>query len=368
MSHTLFVLLLLLSFNRTNAQKVWDDSNAMDSLKRGLHCIYNFEFDQALNIELSINKKYPAEPALYMYKSLYLYWKHYPVLAGTEIGDQYENLLMEAISESKEQLILYPENHMVILFDMLPRMMLLQFYADNGQGFKSIPYLSRLYESLVKGFTYCKSTPEFYFPTGLYNYYIEAYPEANPFYKPFVIFFPSGNKDLGLSQLYQCWKLSDLIGIEAMTFLTYIQINFETNYQAGVRFARELSEGYPNNPLFALYYEQLLLLSKQYSKAEELSAQFREQHNNSAFFSNIFDVYDGIIAEKYFCNYNLAQEKYKSAIPALEPFQSFGNRYRAYANFGLSRIAKRKGETDDAKDYRTAALKLAQYPQVNFDQ
>lgn len=361
------VVVLLLPGN-ANAQGLLNDRTALDSLKKGLYCLYNFEFEKASTIESSIQRKYPNEPVLYLYNALFLYWKYYPVKADTDHGNQFEGHLLKAIEASKHLLKDYPDNQLVVFFDMLPRLMLLQFYADNGQGYKSIPYLRRLYESLIKGFNYCKTTPEFYFPTGLYNYYIEAYPEANPFYKPFVIFFPGGDKALGLKQLYKCWKNSPFIGVEALTFLTYIQINFETNYSNGIKYGKELSESYPNNPLFTLYHEQLLLLSKHYSDAENLAQKYRETHQTSDFFTNAFKVYDGIIAEQYHHNSKLASKEYESAIPALVQFNNYGDRYRAYASFGLSRIAKKKGNANEADSYRSTALKLAQYPQVNFDQ
>lgn len=362
------IILYLFSYNSARAQGILDDQKALDSLKTGLHCLCNFEFERATNIEASIQSQYPNEPVLYLYNALFLYWKYYPVQAHTANGDHFENLLQKAIDSSKQLLKDYPNDELVAFFDMLPRMMLLQYYADNGQGYKSIFHLKQLYQSLLNGFTYSKTTPEFYFPTGLYNYYIEAYPEANPFYKPFVIFFPKGDKQLGLKQLYHCWETSKLVGVEALNFLTYIQINFETNYLDGIKYSKELAESYPNNPLFTLYYEQLLLLSKQYSRAQELAKRYRETHQLSNFFTNTFKVCDGIIEEKYHHNYHQATKEYKLAIPAFERFNSYGNRYRAYANFGLSRIAKKKGNTDEAKSYRSSAFRLAQYPQVNFDQ
>lgn len=363
----LIIILSTISFNSVQAQSIWNDKASLDSLKKGIHNIYNFEFEKAENIQHRIEKKYPNQPAMLMYDALILYWKYYPLLAETKTGNSYEWLLLKSLEESKGQLAKHPEHELTIFFDMMPRMMLLEYYADNGLGLRSIPHLSKVYESIIKGFELCKTTPEFYFTTGLYNYYIEAYPEANPFYKPFVIFFPGGDKELGLKQLYKCWQLSGFVGAEAISFLTYIQINFENNYSSGVKYGEEISKSFPDNPLFSQYYIQLLLLSKQYSKANEVLTLFKKKHQMNAFYSNVFKVYEGIIEEHLHSNKQKAEQLYNSAIEALEPFGNYANRYKSYAYFGLSRIYKARKLNDKASVFYSKARKIAQYPQVNFD-
>ncbi|MFA9392502.1 MAG: hypothetical protein ACERKD_22010 [Prolixibacteraceae bacterium] len=368
MRHLLIILFIVSFGSKTGyAQNLWDDNTALDSLKSGIHAIYNFNFERAEAISHKIEQKHPDHPALLMYNALILYWKHYPLLADTEIGDKYEALLLKSLDESKVELHEHPDHQLTNFFAMMPRMMLLQYNADNGLGIRSIPHLSKAYESIVKGFDFCKTTPEYYFTTGLYNYYIEAYPEANPFYKPFVFFFPDGDKKKGLNQLYKCWKQSDYIGPEAMTFLTYIYINFESDYTTGVKFAKELSHDYNHNPLFGQYYVQLLLLTKQYDKAAPIVDQFKADPGISPFFKTVFNVLNAIVIEQDQTKMNRAETLYQNSIIELEPYGNYGNRYKAYAYFGLSRIYKGKGQSDQAAIYHSKAMKAAQYPQVNFD-
>jgi hypothetical protein len=365
-----FIVVFLLFFATMKiafTQNLWEDKATVDSIKSGLFYTYNFEFEKAETICDAVNIKYPNHPAGLMYEAIILYWKYYPLQAGTEMGNKYESLLLKSLSASQIQLQKMPNHQLTNFFAMMPRMMLLQFYADNGEGIKSIPHLLEVYKSIIKGFGFCQSTPEYYFTTGLYDYYIEAYPEANPFYKPFVYFFPGGNKRLGLSELYKCWQQSEFIGPEALTFMAYIYINFESKSTEGLKYTAELAQKYPKNPLFAQYYVQLLLLNKQYKQAEIIVNQFKENKKNSPFFKKIFLVYDAIIIEHYHSNYAKAEESYKSTVASMNLYGNYGNRYIAYAYFGLSRIKKMNGLSDEAQVYRSKAKKIAQYPKVNFD-
>lgn len=365
----LFIILLLItSASKVSfSQNLWDDQTIVDKIKSGIQYTYNFEFEKAEIICNSVVEKYPNNPAVLMFEALILYWKYYPLQTETEMGNQYESLLLKSLSESQLQLQKMPDHQLTNFFAMMPRMMLLEFYADNGVGVKSIPHLMNVYQSVINGFSFCKTTPEYYFTTGLYDYYIEAYPEANPFYKPFVYFFPGGNKERGLIELYECWQQSEFIGPEALTFLSYIYINFETDYAKGLSYALELTVKYPNNPLFAEYYIELLLLNRQYDEAEKVVCNFNESKKKSNFFNNTFLIFDAIIKEHFQMNYAKAEALYKETIPSLNHYGNYASRYISYAYFGLSRISKNLGLIEAAQTYRSQAEKLAQYPNVNFD-
>jgi len=345
----------------------WEDKNMLDSIKIGIHCTYNFEFDKAEIIFKKANVEYPNHPAVLMCEALILYWKYYPLQPNTETGNKFESLLLESLSESKQILQERPNHQLANFIAMMPRMMLLGYYADNGLPIKAIPHLSIAYKSVRRGFGFYQKTPEFYFSTGLYNYYREAYPEANPFYKPIVYLFPEGNKETGLKDLYKCWQTSGFIGAEALYFVSYIYINFEANYSEGVKYGCELNGKYPNNPLFAELYIQLLLLNKQYNEAEVVVNDIKSKMGLSDYFKITLSVYDAIIIEHNKTNLNLAENTYQSVVESMRKFGNYSRRYSAYAYFGLSRINKTKGFVEVAQQYKSQAIKIAQYPHVNFD-
>jgi hypothetical protein len=367
--HKLLTLLLFSIFfqNLSFSQNLWEDKAMVDSLKSGINDVYNFEFGKAESIRDIMNTKYPNHPSGLMYEALILNWKYYPLQSGSDVGNKFESLLLKSLEASELQLEKLPDHQLTRFFAMMPRMMLLQFYAENGLGMKSAPHLSAAYKSIEKGFELCQATPEFYFTTGLYNYYIEAYPKANPFYKPIVYFFPRGNKEDGLKDLYKCWLKSDFIGQEALSFLSYIYINYESNYTDGLKFTSELTNTYPNNPLFAQLNLQMLLQNKQYRQAEIALNKFNIDETLSPYFQKTFSLYDNIIKEHFQTNLDQSEKEYKTTISSMSPYGNFSKRYVAYAYFGLSRIKKIKGLLKESQSYRLKATKTAQYPNVNFD-
>ena len=61
--------------------------------------------------------------------------------------------------------------------------------------------------------------PDFYFFTGLYNYYREAYPEAHPIYKVLAFLFPRGDREKGSAELQNAGANSIMLKAEAYSFL-----------------------------------------------------------------------------------------------------------------------------------------------------
>ena len=56
------------------------------------------------------------------------------------------------------------------------------------------------------GFDLMHKNPEFYYTTGLYNYYREQYPESHPGYKTVVWVLAGGDKEKGLQLLHKASK------------------------------------------------------------------------------------------------------------------------------------------------------------------
>lgn len=349
------------------SQNMWSDKATVESIKTGIHACYNFEFEKAEAISKKVLEKYPDHPAGLMFEALILHWKYYPLMADSETGKRFENLLQKSIAASESEVQNMPNHQLTRFFAMMPRLMLVEYYADNGQAYRSAPHLTSVYKSIVHGFDFIQTTPEFYFTTGLYNYYREAYPESNPIYKPIVFFFPDGNKQEGLSELYTCWQKSEFIGPEAMFFLSYIYINFETNYTIGIAYANELMLQYPNNPLFAELCIQLLLLDKQYEKAEQIINRIKGNTAHNSFFQTTITIYDAVIKEQKHANLLGSENAYHSAIKSISKYGNFSKRYLAYAYFGLSRIYKYKGQNNESQRYHSLAKEVAQYPHVNFN-
>ena len=78
-------------------------------------------------------------------------------------------------------------------------------------------------------------------------------------------------------------------------------------------------------------------------------------------------IFKGILQEKKYRNIKQAEQLYTKGIKDISVFRSFGDAYAAYGFFGLSRISRINGDSDNEKLYRKLALKLADFKNIDFD-
>jgi len=195
------IFLLLLSLicltGRAKGQ-VLQDTQVYNQLKKGVFNIYNFQTEEATQISRYIEKKCGACALSYLYKGMEIYWKYFPLTPGSKNAETFENYLEQGISLAQAKLKENESDAESLLSAMGSAGLLLLFYADNGLSGKVISLAPKTYQWVMKSFEFTDKYKDFYFITGLYNYYREAYASAHPIYKSVLVFFPHGNKKLGL--------------------------------------------------------------------------------------------------------------------------------------------------------------------------
>ncbi len=163
-----------------------------------LNHTYNFSFEQARNDQQELKRIIPNHPAPYFLEAMILYWENFPITP--ENPNVTIPLLICWIKvwiwdnpmQENEQTRLRES-----FFDLFGRAFKAMFWADNGKSGKIIPDLVSMYNRTKEGFVLKDQFSEFYFSTGLYNYYVEAYPEAHPGYKPLISFMHDGDREAG---------------------------------------------------------------------------------------------------------------------------------------------------------------------------
>ncbi|MBN2813505.1 MAG: hypothetical protein JXQ80_05470, partial [Bacteroidales bacterium] len=220
---------VLASQNNIKAQ-VLRDTNTFNLMCRGVDYIYNLQFDQAKEIFGKVSRLYPNHPITYVYSGLITYWENYPLIPSSPGRKKFESDLRKAI-----ELCDLPYDNRdeaeYLVSNIGARGLLLLFYADNEMSMDVIPLASSTYQYIRKAFDFTGSYDDFYFFTGLYNYYREAYPEAHPVYKPVALLFPKGDRIKGLKELQIAAKGAIVLKAEAYSFLAGIYISFEKNFQ-----------------------------------------------------------------------------------------------------------------------------------------
>lgn len=360
------VLLLFISCNAYSQLSVLNNQETLQRIERGIDNLYNFQFDSISETEQYLHEEYPDNPLPPLFSALTIYWKHFPVTPNSMYHDLYVENINRSIQKSEHLLEQNADFTEAIFLNLMARLLIMQYYADNHQSSKVMPHASRGYSMVKKGFDLTDSLTDFNFSTGLYNYYRVAYPEKHPVYKPIAYFFREGDKKHGLNQLEYNWKHGIFLDAEALSFLVFISLNFEENYKKSLRFTRELYQSYPNNLLYLSYRIRTLLLLEKYHKANPLIHELDQLSQEKPFFQMMVHIYKGIVAEKKHQDFKQAEKFYRKAIDLGNPYKPFANDRISYAYFGLSRIYI-NNDVDLSKKYREMANNLSSYSHINFD-
>ena len=359
------ILLLFISGTKTLSAQVLQDSIALNLIKRDIDCIYNQQFNTANEITQKIQKLYPGHPVTFLLRGMITYWKNYPMLNTNPAHVSFEEDMHQCIqlSEKKNNGVYKAE---YLLNNLCARGMLLEYYDDNNLSLEAIPLVTSTYKYLRQSFLLTNVCTDLYYYTGVYNYYREAYPIVYPVYKPLTLLFPPGNMNKGLKELHYAAINAVVLRAESYFILTWIYLNFENKYPQALYFSKTLHELYPDNTLYYALYIKNLLLLKYYDEAEKLIVISRKETENKYFEAQLI-IFQGILQEKKYHDYNLAQQYYTSGISIISSFGAYSNEYMAYAYFGLSRISFIRSDKQNAKKYRQKAMNLGNFKKINFD-
>jgi hypothetical protein len=332
----------------------------LSKVEQCLHFTYNFSFKEARSIQEELAGTTPQHPAPLFLDALIVYWENFPLLPENQATSRFEDLMdrtVELAKELQEHEKSYLEG---VFFDLFGRAFKAMFWADNGRAGKLIPDLAPMYRQTKAGFELKEQFEEFYFSTGLYNYYIEAYPEAHPVYKPFLAFMQKGDKKMGLQQLNHAIQHSIYLKVESILFMSLIQLKYEKDLPTASLYAERLHREYPNNIYYQGHLVTVMLYLERFNRAKEVISSMNHQHDGYS--EMIRSMASAIIAEKQDSNSRRATTDYKSTIEYAGNFGPFADQFAAIGYMGLSRLELRSGEERKSAEYARKAARLTSYP------
>jgi tetratricopeptide (TPR) repeat protein len=358
------LLMLLLSLSPLKGQFL-KDTASINLIKRGIDYVYNFDFKNADRVNAEIGRLYPGHPVNFLFRGMITYWKNYPLNTISDASKSFEDDLKKSIDLCDKNKDPASEAE-ILLINLCARGLLLLYYTDNDMSLEVFPIAASTYQCIRRSFDFTSRYNDFYFFTGVYNYYREAYPQAHPVYKTLAFLFPKGSKVKGIEDLGIVAKNSIILKAEAYLFLSEIFLSFENNYTQATFYSKSLHKIYPDNPDYLGLYIKNLLLIKQYDEAEK-EIKSSVGYLKNPFFQAQVTIFNGILQEKKYHNMKQSEQLYVKGIREVSNFRSFGDEYAAYAYFGLSRISKLNGDQENEKLYRKLALKLADFKNIDFD-
>jgi len=334
-----------------------NDTSALNQVRTGLNQVYNCDFEAAENTLVYLRSSYPSHPVTSFFEGLIYYWKYYPLMPGNPGAADFEKVMKETWQRSR---LLKEEGNETegVFFELMSRCFIVMYYADNGSSSKAISHLGKIYRDIMASFDLQQEFNEFFFITGLYNYYREAYPEAHPIYKPAAMFFRKGDKARGLEMLRYAADETNFMKVEAALFLSLIYINFENEVDNAVMYASRLHQDYPDNGYFLSKYTEMLLVDKQYEEALDPIMQLMRMDGYNKMKGTILM---GIYEEKKLKNAEKSRIYYEEGLRLAETFDERANYIKAYAFIGLSRYFQEKGDEKQARAYRKKAKNASSF-------
>jgi hypothetical protein len=328
--------------------------------------MYNQEYKKAHDIYGEIEQLYPDHPVNYLLKGILSYYEHYPLLPTSPSRQLFEDDLRKCVELCNQTS--YSENYEAesLLTNLCARGLLLTYYTNNNLTLNVVPLTAGTYKYLKKSFDFVSVFADFYFYTGTYNYYWEAYPRIHPVYKTLASLFPPGDMKKGLYELLKSANQSLFVQAESYSRLTSIYTGFENNYLMASLYSKILTDQYPGNLLFKSDYIKNLLLLNEFDKAENLIEDFPGDKGNTFYAAQIM-IFNGILQEKKYKNYTRAKQLYEDGISAGSLYADYSKEYCAYGYFGLSRISGYYGDQVGRKVYRRKGLDLTDFKKVTFD-
>jgi len=364
MKYTLRIFCVVILFfhipNFTKAQ-VLNDPGTIKLIQNSLDHIYNYEFAEAEAIIDQVEKKYPNHPVTHILGSFIYFWKYLPIKDNPSKSKEYIQKLNQCLESINVKYGKNSNDPEAVFYTMAARGYMAMMYNYRGEMLSAAGEGKKAYNAFTEGLKLMNKNPEFYFTSGMYNYYVELYPEIHPIVKPIMFFFKSGNKTLGLKQIDTGVKLGTITRAESCYYLAHIYLKYESVPEKALIYTSKLTDWYPKNPIYLMKNIEALLLSGSYNTAEKYITTFKKY--NTGFFPLASHTFQGLVLEKDEKNDASAQREYLLALKTPHDDQ-YTKEYYAMSYAGLARIANRAGNKSKAKEYYKKCLEKSEYNSV----
>jgi tetratricopeptide (TPR) repeat protein len=268
------IVLVLLAVDITAQNYDWARHDSL--VKAGVNQIYGIELDRAEKTFDIIVKEYAKHPSGKFFKAMTTWWRILLDLDDESMDDKFYDQLEEVIDQCDDIL---DENEKSV--DAL-------FFKGGALGFRG--QLRAIRESWFKAALDGKEGLNMIFKSyeinpknvdvqlgfGIYHYYADVIPKKFPAVKPFMVFFPKGDKDRGIKELENVALNGRYTRIESRAFLQKLLFQFEENMEESRKWGKVLLDDYPNNPFFQKYYGASFIKDNNYPEACKI---FRDIYN-----------------------------------------------------------------------------------------
>lgn len=244
---------------------------------KGIDQIYNIEFDSAEKTFRELIADYPNHPGGRFFLAMIDWWKILLNFSDESHDDLFFEKLEDVIFQCDEILESDPDNVDALFFKGGAIGFRGRLYANResylkaaDDGREALPIVERVYsidpdnKDILLGF-------------GIYNYFADVLPQDYPMLEPLFLFYPRGDRKLGLEQLEAAAKGGKYARWEAMYFLMKAYYDWENNIFKAGEYIDILTGRFPNNALFQKYKNRIAVRRGDYVSSFEISKNILEK-------------------------------------------------------------------------------------------
>ena len=338
------------------------DKDIQLELDGAVQNLYNFKYDKAEKQFRSLRRRYPHHPMPYFLLGLSTWWKIMPTNFQTKQYDKIFFAYMDTANTYSEQLAeADPKNYEAYFFLSAANGFDARLNAERHNWRKATVSSKRSLNYLQKSREANGLSPEFLFGEALFNYYAVWIPDNYPLLKPVLLFFPKGDKKLGLEQLRNVAKV----------FLMKLLHNDEHQTPQAMPIAAGLARKYPDNGYFERFYALLCFDQAQFGECERLSYDILDKINVGL---PGYEASSGRYAS-YFLGY-LMQYKYRDVVKAKDYYQrcivfaeSNGETeggFYLFANASLAKLSEQTNDLPAARRYYAVLADKADHKSAQY--
>ncbi|MGW8122688.1 tetratricopeptide repeat protein [Roseivirga echinicomitans] len=288
--------------------------NLQKEITDAVDYMYNFDFHKA-EVEFNwIKYNFPEHPLGYFLFGISNWWQMMPNMEkeSPQLGDKFLAYMDTAITKAQAMVDVDKDNIEANFF-------LAGAYGFQGRYHSEKRNWGRATNAGRLALKYLERTqgnesfsPEILFGDALFNYYSVWIREQYPLLRPVLMFFPKGDKNLGVEQLKTVSTNAFYTRVEAVFFLMRIQA-FELNetFEA-LRWAEYMNEQYPKNPYFHRFYAQMLYTAGRFPAAEQVSLEIMSRIEKGVLG---YEEMSGRYASFYLADINRKRNNWEKAEP-----------------------------------------------------
>ncbi|OGV21700.1 MAG: hypothetical protein A3J84_05130 [Ignavibacteria bacterium RIFOXYA2_FULL_37_17] len=261
----LLPLILVVATNISAQNYNWVRHDSL--VKAGVNQIYGIEFDRAEKTFDVVTKEYSTHPSGKFFKAMITWWRILLDLDNESLDERFYNQLEECI-DICDNILDHNEKNVDAMFfkggslGFRGRLLAIResWFKAALDGKEGLALVFKSYEANPKNV-------DVQLGFGIYHYYADVIPQKYPAVKPFMVFFPKGDKSKGMKELENVAWNGRYARLESRYFLMTLNFQFEDNINASRKWARILLTDFPNNPNFQKYFGLTYVKENNYSEA-----------------------------------------------------------------------------------------------------